>query len=337
MIKLPSVFVFISLVFFLSSCTKKPKTITVGFYNVENLFDTLNDPTTNDEWFLPSSEINWDSEKYATKLKHLAEVISEMADGHEPDVLGLCEIENRSVIQDLINEQAIQHANYSIAHVESKDERGIDVALIYKPSVLDVTSVEAIEVDLSAFNDKTRDILRIDGDLIGTEVSIYVNHWPSRSEGMKESEPKRIRAATTLYANTMDNSRPAIIIGDFNDEPFNVSIKDRLFADNRVSVDAYPFYNCMINLDMKSDTLGTYCYRGNWNMLDQVILSDTLLSHPKMQYVNESVTIYNPEKIRQHTDNEYDGYPNRTFGGRKYLRGYSDHFPVYIKLVTTTN
>lgn len=325
------------IVILMSACSENQQTITVGFYNLENLFDTINDPNTNDEWFLPTSDIQWNSDKYTTKLHNLAEVISEMADGSEPDLLGVCEVENKAVVEDLIDEAAIRKIGYSIAHVESKDERGIDVALLYKPSVFSVTNVEAITVDLSAFNDKTRDILRVDGTLSGTPVSVYVNHWPSRSEGMKESEPKRIRAATTLYENATQNSRPAIIIGDFNDEPYNRSIQNRLFADDRTDLDAFPFYNCMFPLEMKHDTMGTYCYRGDWNMLDQVILSDTLLSHPDLKYVKESASIYNPGKIRQHTDNEYDGYPNRTFGGRKYLGGYSDHFPVYIKLVTTKN
>lgn len=318
---------------------KKPtsQTLSVAFYNVENLFDTEDDPSTFDEAFTPQGEMKWTQERYTEKLSNLAKVIDQLTASGAPSFLGLCEVENAQVVKDLLSQPLINDENYNLVHIESGDERGIDVAFVYDTDEFEVLDYEAVAVDLSAWDDKTRDILYVKGKTNnGIIIHFFINHWPSRREGRKESEPKRIAAAKTLY-NTKkailekDPKANIIVMGDFNDEPSNISISDILKAeDTALGIQQDELYNPMARLE--SMGLGSYRFRRYWDMLDQIMISGNLLTNEEgYRYIRNSVEIKDDDWLRQH-GNKYEGFPLRTYGGRKYLGGYSDHFPVYLKL-----
>ena len=243
------------------------KPARVIFYNTENLFDTINSPDTDDEEFLPQSKLQWNSEKYQTKLTHIAQVISSLCDTIEPLVIGLAEVENSKVLEDLIAQPALTKYNLKIVHHDSPDERGIDVALLYDSRLFSVKSSEplAVRFDFEP-NDRTRDVLYVNGMLGKQEVHVFVNHWPSRREGMAKSSPKREAAAQVVRqkvdAILADNPNAKIIImGDFNDSPTDKSVKQILQAQTTYSpVDAQKLYNLSFNLTRKG--LGSHRYDG---------------------------------------------------------------------------
>jgi predicted extracellular nuclease len=322
----------------LHSCKTGVGKVCIAFYNVENLFDTLDDPNKIDEQFLPGGDYDWTAKKYASKLDHLAQVISKLNSGKAPDILGLCEVENMAVLVDLVNDKQLSDEGYGIVHFESPDARGIDVALLYRKSMFRIKDSKPNILDLSSYGNTTRDILQVELESRGKvkeTIHVLVNHWPSRRGGLAESEPKRVKAAKTLKAIvdgiTDKNSKANIVImGDFNDEPFNKSIRDELAtAEDFDKLGGASLFNPMARL--KQAGLGSYNYRGNWNMLDQIIISKALLDGEKAEYEKYSAKIFSPEWLRQH-GGTYDQYPFRTFGGRKYLNGYSDHFAVSIQL-----
>lgn len=309
----------------------------IAFYNVENLFDIHDDPNTFDDDFTSNGVMQWTEDKYTKKLTNLAKVISELTPKGAPTFLGLCEVENAAVVNDLLAEPALADKKYKLAHIESKDERGIDVAFIYDSERFTVSTYEAFGVDLSQWDDKTRDVLYVQGETKeGTKLHFLINHWPSRRRGRTESEPKRIAAANTVNTirNTIleaDKNANIIVMGDFNDEPSNISISDVLKAeDTALGIEQDELYNPMARLEAMG--LGSYRYRSYWDMLDQIMLSGNLLNTEQgYRYVRNSVEIKDDDWLRQH-GNEYEGFPLRTYGGRTYLGGYSDHFPVYLKL-----
>jgi endonuclease/exonuclease/phosphatase family metal-dependent hydrolase len=320
------------------SCKKsKINSFTVAFYNVENLFDTKDDPNTYDEQFTPKGDKKWDSEKYNTKLTNLAKVISDMSEGEAPSFLGVCEIENRLVLEDLASDKQLKRAHYKIVHVESPDERGIDVAFFYDSRIFTVNNQEALQPDLSAFKDKTRDILHVDGTLAsGERLHFIINHWPSRGGGKRESEPKRIQAAKALSSIkdkilSQEPTANIIVMGDFNDEPSNNSIAKHLDISCTPTITKpYQLFNVFCQFEKEGK--GSYKYRQNWNMLDQIMISDNLLRNSsRLHFVTGSARIKNEYWMQQH-GNKYEGSPLRTYGGPNYLAGYSDHFPVSIRL-----
>lgn len=312
--------------------------MAVGFYNVENLFDTIDDPNTFDGEYLPDSMRQWNTDKYQTKINNLAKVISSFEGFNTPDFLGLCEVENRKVVEDLVAADAIKAMNYQIVHYESKDARGIDVAGIYNSNKLTLVASGIKRVDLDSFQEITRDILWAKFDAkVGNETFYFlVNHWPSRRGGLEESEPKRMQAALTLKMLKdsllqSDSTANLVILGDFNDEPVNKSITETLGAkSNPNEISNTQVFNAMSELDKQND--GSYCYRGTWNMLDQIMLNKNLVDGKTWSYNEKTIKINNPEWLRQQ-DGDYKGYPLRSFGGRKYLAGYSDHFAVSCILV----
>lgn len=327
----------LTLLFLLSCNETEISSGSIAFYNLENLFDTEDDPDTYlDEQFTPKGEKRWDKERYQSKLTNLAKVISQLANDEAPTFLGVCEIENKKVLQDLVNEPAIQAANYGIAHIESPDERGIDVGFLYNKDVFSVISIEAHQPDLSSYKDKTRDILYVKGKLANGDILHFlINHWPSRGEGRKESEPKRIAAATTLLAIhqkiTRENPEAKIIVmGDFNDEPSNNSISTTLAVACDVNnVAKNQLFNAFCKLEDADK--GSYRYRSYWDMLDQIMVSKSMITDTAgLHYIPGSEGIKAESWMIQ--TGKYEGFPLRTFGGNNYLNGYSDHFPVYIEL-----
>jgi predicted extracellular nuclease len=312
---------------------QKEEAFLVAFYNVENLFDTIDEPNKFDEQYLPTSELKWDSKKYNSKLSNLSKVISSLGEGQSPAILGLCEIENLKVLEDLRQQSLLADQHYEIIHFESMDARGIDNALLYNPKKFKVFQSGYERINLEAFDDTTRDIIWAKGILNnGDTMIVMVNHWPSRREGKSESEPKRRMAAKTLYelAQTMENIHPGaaiLMMGDFNDEPADLSMVEDLKAGNNLF--EFSYYNLMDSLDRLEK--GSYLFRDNWNMLDQIIVNQALLDGRSADVVKSSVRIKDDEWLKQH-DPKYEGYPFRTYGGRKYLDGYSDHFAVYVSL-----
>lgn len=325
------------LLLFCLSCNERHKTdISVAFYNVENLFDTNDDPKKFDEQYLPNSDRKWTKARYEKKLINLAKVIRQINNEKAPDFLGVCEIENSKVIQDLIAQPSLSDRNYQIVHRESPDERGIDVGFIYNSKVFSVDKVETHQPDLSKYDDKTRDILRVSGKLpSGEELHFLINHWPSRGEGRKESEPKRIIAAKNLkniiYSILeQDEEAKIIVMGDFNDEPSNRSISETLGVScNESETLENQLYNPFCELENRD--LGSYRYRSYWDMLDQIMVSSSLLDTSHSLYLNSNSAeiIAEPWMIQT---GKYEGFPLRSYGGYKYLGGYSDHFPVSLSL-----
>ena len=317
----------------------KENSFTIAFYNVENLFDTINNPKKIDEQFLPHSDKKWNTNKYNKKINDLGKVLSSININELPELIGLCEIENKTVLSDLIKSKFLVKGNYAFVHEESPDVRGIDVALLYNKEEFKYLNHKAYNIYYNFEPETTtRDILYVYGELKNKEkLHIFVNHWSSRRGGAKESEPKRLHTAKILRMavdSVLKTNKKAkiVILGDFNDMPTNSSLHKVLNATNNQRADnSQELYNLMF--DKSVNGLGTYNYRGNWNMLDNVIISQSLLKNKKgyvistdgAQIFKKSWMIYDNTKTGQMT-------PSKTYGGPKYYGGISDHFPVYLIL-----
>lgn len=316
-----------------------PGDYRVAFYNVENLFDTVDDPSNpGDDEFLPTSKKNWTPERYQKKLDHLAKVVEGMG---YPALLGVAEVENEAVLKDFCTKTSLKAHDYGIVHFESPDFRGIDVALLYKKSIFKVTDSETIRIKfpVGMIPEKpdysTRDLLVVEGNFMGNDkLHIIVGHLPSRSEGQKETEPRRKHVASQIGKKVDEilskNAKANIIVmGDMNDEPTDPSMVQSL--DVQPLGDEVSFsklYNCFSNLQKMGE--GSYRYRGDWNMLDQIIVSGNLVSGDnQLNYV--SSTIFQADWM-MYKDEKYGISPSRTFGGDRYFGGYSDHLPVFVEL-----
>ncbi len=320
----------------------KGKKVSVAFYNQENLFDTI-DGENNDADFLPEGVKHWTKERYELKLKHMAEAISVLADGKAPDILGLCEVENRGVVEDLVAQEALKKYNYQVVHFESPDKRGIDNALIYRPNKFAFTGAASHFVKLPEDYILTRDILEVNGLLMGEPVAILVGHWPSRSGGEKASMPRRLAAAKVMKQVTdnlmsQNKGQKVILMGDFNDDPNSPSLTEGLKSVNReADVKDGDLFNTTAKLYNKG--YGTLAYRDTWNLFDNIVITSNLLNAPQNEWhvLRDKRTgafgriSQNPNLIQK--TGHYKGYPFRTFSGDKFQNGYSDHFPVFIYLV----
>lgn len=330
--------ILLNLLFCFSLSAQTEKKICVAFYNQENLFDTIDDPKKIDEEFTPTGTYQWNSERYQNKLANMSKVIAAMNDGKGPDFLGMCEVENDRVLIDLCSELKKKNLDYGYVWHESRDVRGIDNALLYKKSLVKRGNSHLYMIDSAGIgNDQTRGILM--GDFLlknNGHLILMVNHWPSRREGEEQSAYKRIFVATTLKAITdsiqkKNDDCAIILMGDFNDYPNNVSLTQFLHAKKDMKdVDDNDFYNPMYAL-MEAG-LGSYKHKGEWNFLDQFLLNEELLeAGEKISYVPNSAAVFKQEWMLE-TEEKYKGNPKRTFGGKKYLNGFSDHLPVYLYL-----
>jgi predicted extracellular nuclease len=308
--------------------------LRIAFYNVENLFDIYDDPITQDSEYLPTSKSQWTLERYEKKLSNLAKVIEGM---DFPSILGMAEIENRKVLEDLVNQPIIKARNYNIAHFESPDERGIDVAMIYKKSDFDVKNMKYHRIKFAKDNDKTRDILEVSGILRGTPLTVFVNHWPSRSGGAAESETKRVQTAEQLKTAVdailqKDKNNQIVIMGDLNDEPDNFSLIQILQAirwDGSNTLVSNSLYN--LAWAIKQAGLGSYYYKKSWETIDQIIVSGHFLSK-NSTLVTDKQQIFNADFLTYLDKSTGIKAPNRTYTGPIYRGGYSDHFPVFIQV-----
>ncbi|WP_250433359.1 endonuclease/exonuclease/phosphatase family protein [Hanstruepera flava] len=304
----------------------------VAFYNLENLFDTYDDDLTNDNDFLPNSVKRWTPKRYHNKIRKLGFAISNIGKvetNESPALIGLAEVENNLVLDDLLNSEHLVDKTYDYVHFDSPDERGIDVALLYDTTVFEVEVSEVFPVhiyDEDGSIDYTRDILLVKGFLHNEMVYVMVNHWPSRHDGELETEPKRIAAAeqASEIIQTIKNENAEakiLIMGDFNDDPYSNSIK-RLMNSNDL-------YNPMATL--LSDDSGTTRHFDEWNLFDQILFSTNFFETTPNRLSFISAALFDEDFLKQYRG-PFKGAPFRTYVGKKYKGGYSDHFPVYILL-----
>jgi predicted extracellular nuclease len=309
-----------------------PDYYTIAFYNLENLFDTFDNKHTHDDDFLPSSEKKWTQKRYKKKVRKLGYAISEIGvktSKKLPIIVGLAEVENKLVVEDLLDSKFLEHKNYDLVHYDSADERGIDVALIYNKDYFKLEYSEVFPLDLfdeNGFRDYTRDILLVTGYLNNEKIHILVNHWPSRRAGEQETEAARLTASNKVIEifNSIkdeDTNAKIIIMGDFNDDPSNKSIKQL--------VNTLDIYNPMESL--KSILRGSLNHRQNWNLFDQILFSTNFFEYQPHKHSFSKANIFDNQFLKQFKGN-YRGNPFRTYVGHKYKGGYSDHFPVYIHL-----
>jgi predicted extracellular nuclease len=248
----------------------------------------------------------------------------------------VCEVENRKVLEDLIAQPVLANKGYDIIHFESPDERSIDVALIYKSSVFKPFEKKNVAVELPNATDKTRDILKVKGLLHNDTIVVLVNHWPSKRGGSEVSDPKREIAAQTareiVDQELIKNQKAKIILlGDFNDTPDSKAITGTLKATKETPSINRELFNAFGHFpDQKK---GSYYYKNEWEMIDQMMLSKGWLATKGLHYIPNSATIFEEERIKEQ-EGKYKGSPLRTYAGKKYLGGYSDHLPIYIKVAT---
>ena len=335
-----------SFLFAANNSNKKPKQLektsdvkttrlqyVVGFYNLENLFDTIDNPIKRDEEYLPSSKNKWNTKKYDSKLTHMAYAISQFPENLA--ILGVSEVENIHVMEDLVSQPSLASHNYKCICPEGPDKRGIDVGLIYDPKLFTVSSVTSTPMKSATPDFFTRDQLCVSGELAGEQIHVIVLHWPSRWGGEKKSSHFRAEAAHTtkhicdsLYA--IDADARIIIMGDLNDDPTDDSVIKVLGAKAEVKqTGAQELFNPTINI-YKSGT-GSLAYKNSWNLFDQVMVSHAFLQQGSSTLKWTHSVIFNKSFLKQHSG-PYKDSPHRTFSGGAWTDGYSDHFPSLIFL-----
>jgi len=342
-----TIFLFVLFVFTDNQAQNNPKKYTirtVAFYNLENLFDTINNPNTNDE-SSPIMKIKGDKTVvYWNKINNLATVISKIGlekSNTSPAIIGVVEVENRTVLEDLITSKFLKEKGYEIIHYQSPDKRGIDVALLYQKRYFKPVYHEAFNPRIYQNNRKvhTRDQLLVSGYLDDELIHIIVNHWPSRRGGVAKSRPLREKAA---YQNTKimqqirraDADAKIIIMGDFNDDPTNTSLKKVLKTKgSKTKVQEGDLYNPFERLFKQG--LNTSGYRDNINLFDQILLTSSLLNVKEKEV--PSFKFFRANIFNKHflitKKGRYKGYPFRSFSYGRYIGGYSDHYPVYVYLI----
>ncbi|MGE4618642.1 MAG: endonuclease/exonuclease/phosphatase family protein [Planctomycetota bacterium] len=323
-----------------------PTTTAIAFWNLENLFDYEDDlENSGDDEFLPAKE--WDQERYSRKLSHLAKAI----DSLDTNLLAVCEVENRRVLEDLISQPILKLDEWKIAHIDSPDHRGIDLALLYRSPFLLKEPPTLHPIDMGEGNIATRGVLEVPMEVSGNSFTVLVNHWPSRYGGAEKSAPKRAAAALTARSVidrilTIDPHADIIVMGDLNDDPWDESVLGVLKAvrEKRSVVHPYnstpkkdqPFsprlWNPSWSFASDSDT-GTYYYWNDWtwNCFDQIIVSPGLLDEKGLVLLNNSVEIHQPDFMTDSDKNANRPARFRKFRGN-WEEGYSDHFPVKAKI-----
>ena len=308
---------------------------TIAFYNIENLFDTINDPMRNDDDFLPTSRKRWTKKRYQNKLRKIGSVISNIGpyeNNEAPAIIGLAEVENKRVLSDLINSKHLNDEDYSFVHYDSSDERGIDVALLYKSNLFKLEYSETYSIYLETdegLRDYTRDILLEKRELYGESLTVLINHWSSRTEGEKETEHKRIASAEKVLSiidsiKSKNENERIIVMGDFNDNPNNKSLE--LIEEDGGLFN--PFKTVW------SQDVGSLSHNFEWNLFDQILFSTNFFNTKESQLTFDKADVYNIKTLTQY-HGKYSGQPFRTYIGKKYKGGYSDHFPVFITLRNT--
>jgi len=313
--------------------------VRIIFYNVENLFDIHDDSLVRDEDFTLEGYYKWDYYKYLKKLTHIYKTIVAVGGWEIPGIIGFCEIENRYVLDQLIDHTPLSQYTYEIVHQDSPDERGIDVALIYRPVKFKVVHYQSLHVNFPFDpEDKTRDILYVKGLLLSRDtLHLYINHWPSRSGGVEKSNPKRAEAAKVLKQHTdsilqINPSAKIVIMGDLNDEPGDESITDHLSAKGDTT--ACKSSELIDLMAMLPKGEGTHKYRGSWHYLDHFVISGSLINNTSKLHLSiMGVKIFKAPFLLEDDITNLGKKPFRTSAGPNYLGGFSDHLPIYIDLL----
>ncbi len=334
----------------LGYCQKQSyKVMVIGFYNLENFYDTTDNPMVNDDEFTPKGPRNYNGTIYWNKVEKLATVISQIGTDENPKVpdgpavLGVAEIENDTVLTDLVNHPLLKSRGYKFVHYDGPDVRGVDVALIYNPRLFTVEDSRSLFVKIPGGSKDswfTRDVLWVKGKLDGETVHFYVNHWPSRSGGEERSAPARMAAAAVpkMHMDSIakaDGEQKVVIMGDLNDNPTDPSLVKVLKAKERKE-DVLPggLYNPWVSLYKKG--IGTLGYQDAWGLFDQCIISYPWLKQDQSGYFFYRPYIFNREYLTENIG-RYKGYPMRTWDGLSYRGGYSDHFPTYLVMLKKLN
>ncbi|MFY7963986.1 MAG: endonuclease/exonuclease/phosphatase [Chitinophagaceae bacterium] len=326
------------------------KVAVVAFYNLENLYDTLDDPKIDDEEFLPSGARNYNGKIYLNKLDKLASVISKLGTDDEKipckdgaAILGVAEVENDNVLNDLVNHPLLKSRNYQIVHYDCKDRRGVDVGFLYNPKYFVVEESQSLFVNLpqgSKDSYFTRDVLWVKGKLDGETVHIYVNHWPSRLGGEERSAPGRAAAAMVSKHHIdsiakIEGEQKVIIMGDLNDDPTSPSLTKVLKCKSSIEdMGAGKLFNPWV--EMYKQGYGTLAYQDAWGLFDQIVIGNKWLDRTQEGFYFIKQKIFNREFITENYG-RYKGYPMRTWDGLSYRGGYSDHFPTYLVMVKKVN
>ena len=338
-------FILLSLLTALASLTgyaqqeKQYKVACVAFYNLENLFDTINQEGVNDYEFTPEGPNAWTSSRYLEKSHNMAKVIAQIATDVTPDgpaILGVSEIENRSVLEDLVADELLKDRNYQIVHYDGPDKRGVDLGLLYNPKYFEVTNSQSRRLYIEGNDDfKTRDQLVVSGIFDGEPMHFIVVHWPSRYGGEKRSRPLRNAAAQLSRSIidsllTIDPQAKVVLMGDYNDDPNNESVAKYLNATRKTRLKKGQLYNPFE--EMFREGIGSLAYRDNWNMFDQHVITPAWLEKDYSTYRFHKAVVFQKPWMKQ-KEGQYKGYPHRTFAGGRYLGGYSDHLPTYLLII----
>ncbi len=301
--------------------------VSIAFYNLENFFDTVDDPNTDDDAFTPKGIMHWVRKRFENKAKKIAKSISKIGfkETHTPPALiGLAEVENKRVIQAIVKQRYLRKYHYGYIHFESADKRGMDVALLYQKTLVDIKEHKVYPVVL--YNNqgeayKTRDILYVKAKLAGQIIHLYINHWPSRREGGFESNIKRYQAVMTLekiidYTYYEEPESIIIVMGDFNTDPDDPLLKN--------------LYKHLFNpaQDIYKHHIGSLNHRHHWHLFDQIMFSHNLFNSAHLKF--RKFEVFAPDFLKNKANTK--NLPYRTYQGRHYTGGYSDHFPVYVLL-----
>src|SRR5436190_21301304 len=318
----------------------------IGFYNLENFYDTVNNLMVDDEEFLPNSERHYNTRIFLDKVNRLASVISQIGIDVNPDglaLMGVSEIENDTVLTILVNHKDLKNRNLKIVHYNSPDVRGIDVGLLYNPKYFKPIYSNKLFVKLPGGSKDsyfTRDVLYVKGVMDGDTIHVFVNHWPSRSGGEERSIPARAAAAAVdkriidSLMSVNPNSK-VVIMGDLNDDPVSPSLTRTLGAKGNIAdVKTSGLYNPWVDFYKRGS--GTIAYQDSWGLFDQVVISQAWLDKQQTGYFFYKANIFNKEFMVQQSG-KYKGYPKRTWDGTTYNYGYSDHFPVFVTMLKKVN
>lgn len=346
-LKLGYLVLFLSVFINTHAQNKTFKIHAVAFYNLENLFDTINDPNKFDE-YSPIMELKIDKALvYKKKVANMARVIANIGKDvskNSPVIIGVSEVENKTVLEDLVNNSLLVNKNYGIVHFDSPDSRGIDVALLYQKNIFTPITTSSHELKIyDAITQKrvyTRDQLLVSGNLDGELIHVIVNHWPSRRGGEEKSRSKRV-AAAKLSKQLIDSLQiinpyaKVFIMGDLNDNPTNASIKKILNAKkDKKNVKLKGIYNPMESF--YKNGVGTNAFRDSWSLFDQIMITKPLLSKDYSSYRFYKAAIFNKHYLLQN-EGRHKGYPFRSFSNGNFTNGFSDHLPVYIFLIKEVN
>lgn len=326
--------------------TKQYQTCIIAFYNLENFYDTVDNSLVNDDDFTPAGIKHYTGEIYIDKVNKLATVLSQLGTDESPagaTIIGVAEIENDTVLNDLVHHPLLRQRNYRIIHFDSKDVRGVDVGFLYDPKKFIPSKAEKLFVQLPGNSKEafyTRDILYVNGSLAGEKIHVYVNHWPSRRGGEERSTPARFTAALVCKKHidsifSKDPDAKIIVMGDLNDDPDSPSIIDALKARSSIAqTKPRELFNPWAELYAKG--IGTLANKDSWGLFDQIIISHGWLNRNQTGFFYHRQKIFTRNFMKENTG-RYKGYPMRTWDGNTYRGGYSDHFPTYLVLLKSIN